>query len=337
MTIVMRHLAINYHAADAFVRTKRAVIDPNFQFREQLKMWGNSGFDFQNLLIENTACTMYLSCTPNCRQVMAEGEQQAKQQAKGGQKEVEEEKGHKEYKDEKEAKEVKKEGEDGENEKAEGKDKEQAQIPEEDGVMKEAKTEAEEVKKEGEDGENGKGSDEGKDKEQAQILKEDEGTKKVKTEAEEVKKEGEDGENGKGSDEGKDKEQVQIPKEDEGTKEVKTEASPSAPDSIEESTSPQSIEAELGNGLGMHVKSQGPPNIDNQSAADGPCDDIDTASTESPQIDPAPKVVRAAIERLYLKYPAMGKKKLLRILNASRGWSIGNKEFRSYLETIVAG
>lgn len=246
-----------YPEADAYVRTKRDMINPNFRFREQLKLWGSSGFDFHNLLLGHGTCEMYLSCTPNCRQVMAEKEKQAKQQAKGGQKEIEEKREYTEHKDEKEAEEVKKEGDDGENE--------------------------------------------------------------------------------EGSDEGKDKEQAQIPKEDGGPKEATTEASPSAPDSIKESTSPQSDEAEHGSGFGMHVKSQGPPSINSHSAADGPCDDIHTVSTESPPIDPTPKVVRAAIEPLYLKYPAMGKKKLLRILNANQGWSIGNKEFRSHLETIVDG
>ena len=274
----MRHLDMNYHEADAFVRTKRAEINPNFQFREQLKLWGNSGFDSQNLLIEDAACAMYLSCTTNCRQVMAVGEQEAKQQAKRGQKEIEDKNEHKDAK------------------------------------------EAEEVTKEGGNEENEKGSDEGKAKEQAHVPEEQD-----------------DKENEKGSDEGKDKEQAHVPKEEGGTKEAKTEASPSAPNLTEEPTSPQGNGAELGSGFGMHVKSQGPPNIDNHSAADGPCDDTVAASTESPTIDPAPKVVRAAIEPLYLKYPAMGKKKLLRLLNADQGWSIGNKEFRSHLETIVAG
>ena len=249
----MRHLKMNYHEAYALVRTKRAVINPNSQFREQLRLWGNSAFDFQNLLVEDPACAMYLSCTTKGKEGMTEGEQQEKEQAKSGQEEIDEKKEHKDEK-----------------------------------------------------------------------------------EAEDVKKYGEDGENEKGSDDSKDKERAQIPEENGETKEAKTEASPSAPDSTEQSTGPQSLEADLSSESGMLVKSQGPQNIDNHSAAEGPCDDIDTASVESPPVEPTPEVIYAAIEPLYSRYPAMGKKKLLRILNADQGWSIGNKEFRSHLETIVA-
>lgn len=60
-----------------------------------------------------------------------------------------------------------------------------------------------------------------------------------------------------------------------------------------------------------------------------------------PQTDPtspapAPEVVRAALKPLCLKYPVMGKKKLLRILNESQGWNIACKEFRAYCEAVVA-
>ena len=72
--------------------------------------------------------------------------------------------------------------------------------------------------------------------------------------------------------------------------------------------------------------------FDNHSATNEvSCHGVDTA-TSAPV--PAPETVRAAIMSLCLKYPAMGKKKLLRILNAEQGWSIGSKDFRSHLEAI---
>ena len=151
-------------------------------------------------------------------------------------------------------------------------------------------------------------------------------------EGEESKKEQESRGNKKADEEGKDKEQDEVPREDSGKEEAKTEASPSAQYSACELTSPQSIDTSPSKELQMLVESREPQNVDDHSAADGTCDCNDPAGTQSPS--PGPETVHAAIKPLYLKYPAMGKKKLLRILNAGQGWSIGNKEFRSYLEAI---
>ena len=64
--------------------------------------------------------------------------------------------------------------------------------------------------------------------------------------------------------------------------------------------------------------------------------DGDHPQTDPPPPAPAPEVVRAALKPLCLKYPVMGKKKLLRILNESQGWNIACKEFRAYCEAVVA-
>ncbi|KAM0794865.1 hypothetical protein BDR22DRAFT_977424 [Usnea florida] len=45
---------------------------------------------------------------------------------------------------------------------------------------------------------------------------------------------------------------------------------------------------------------------------------------------PPPDVIRAALKPLYQQHPAMGKKKLLRMLNEGQGWDIGCKEFRGH-------
>lgn len=114
----------------------------------------------------------------------------------------------------------------------------------------------------------------------------------------------------------------------------------------------------IDSGLGLDspssivAKSHKPQNVDDDSTtADDIHDGIDIsatglptpphtpprAPTPPPAPTPAPEIIRAAIEPLYSKYPAMGKKKLLRILNAEQGWNIGSKEFRSHLEAISGG
>ena len=64
--------------------------------------------------------------------------------------------------------------------------------------------------------------------------------------------------------------------------------------------------------------------------------DSNHPQTDTPSPAPTPEVVRAALKPLCLKYPVMGKKKLLRILNESQGWNIACKEFRAYCEAVVA-
>ena len=173
-------------------------------------------------------------------------------------------------------------------------------------------------------------------KQEAKRRQEEEEKQKARVdekEAEDVKKERESGGNEKAEEEGKDKEQDENPEANGCKEEAKTEASPSTEISAHEITSPLSIDTSFSAGLRMLVKSREPQNGDDHSAA-GPYDRIDIAGTDSPPLPTASEVVRAAIKPLYLKYPAMGKKKLLRILNADQGWSIGNKEFRSHLEAI---
>lgn len=82
-----------------------------------------------------------------------------------------------------------------------------------------------------------------------------------------------------------------------------------------------------------------PPNDDDHlTVDDNTYEDINTSATESstppPAPAPAPEIVRAAIKYLYPKYLTLGRKKLLRILNAEKGWGIGSKEFRLHLESI---
>ena len=64
--------------------------------------------------------------------------------------------------------------------------------------------------------------------------------------------------------------------------------------------------------------------------------DDDHLQTEPHSPAPAPEVVHAALKPLCLKYPVMGKKKLLRILNEGQGWNIACKEFRAHCEAVVA-
>ena len=58
--------------------------------------------------------------------------------------------------------------------------------------------------------------------------------------------------------------------------------------------------------------------------------------TDPIQIEPtpSPEIIRAALKPLYLQYPVMGKKKLLRMLNESQGWNMGCKEFRGHCEAV---
>ena len=62
----------------------------------------------------------------------------------------------------------------------------------------------------------------------------------------------------------------------------------------------------------------------------------DHPQTEKRSHTPTSEVVRAALKPLWLKYPVMGKKKLLRILNENEGWNLGCKEFRAHLEAVIA-
>lgn len=57
--------------------------------------------------------------------------------------------------------------------------------------------------------------------------------------------------------------------------------------------------------------------------------------TEGSPLSPTPENLLAAIKSLYLKHPAMGRKKMLRILN-EQGWHITKRCLRSHLNAIVA-
>lgn len=58
-------------------------------------------------------------------------------------------------------------------------------------------------------------------------------------------------------------------------------------------------------------------------------------ATDAAPPAPSAAAICAAIKTLYRKYTSMCKKKLLRILNADQGWSIGSEEFRAHLVDAV--
>lgn len=252
----MRRMDMGRNDALQMVQSRRAVIDPNSAFLEQLDVWEKCRFDLQNaLMVDREAGTdlVGLSCTTEGRERVAEGEE-AKQEAernRGGKEEEAEEK--KEYKEEKEAEGTKEKGGCKENEK--------------------------------------------KDEEE------------------------------------KGNEKDETREEDGGKEEERTEAPPTAQTSTKEPDRPANMVTGLKRACGMLAKSQEPQNIDDRSAAAGTCNRIDTAPADSPPPSPPSDVVRAAIKSLHPKFPATGKKKLLRILNAGQGWRVASKEFRSYFVT----
>lgn len=258
--VVMRRMDMGRDDALQMVQSRRAMIDPNPAFLEQLDVWERCRFDLQNaLLVDREPGTdpVGLSCTTEGKERMAEGEE-AKEDAERNRGEKEE---------------------DAEGKKAYGEEKGAEESREQRGGKENEKEKAGEGKK-------------GKEKEE--------------THEEDGGKEGE-----------------------------RTKASPTAQTWTEEPDRPTNMVTGLKRACGMLAKSQEPQKIDDdRSAAAGPCNRIDTAPAGSPPPpSPTSDVVRAAIKSLYPKFPAAGKKKLLRLLNAGQGWRIASKDFRSYFVT----
>ncbi|CAD6591002.1 MAG: hypothetical protein ASARMPREDX12_004884 [Alectoria sarmentosa] len=254
---IMRRMDMGCNDALQMVQSRRAMIDPNPAFLEQLDVWEKCRFDIQNrVMVDREAGTdpVGRSCTREGRERMAEGEE-AKQEAERNRegKEEEETEEKKEHREEKEAEGTKGKGGSKENEKVD---------------------------------------------EEEKCIEKDENRE-----------------------------------EDGGKEEEKTKASSTAQTSKKEPDHPTNMVTGLKRACGMLAKSQEPQNIDDRSAAAGTCPRIDTAPADLPPPSPPSDVVRPAIKSLHPKFPATGKKKLLRILNAGQGWRVASKEFRSYLVT----
>ena len=123
---VMRHLNMSCHKAMKFVRSKRAVVNPNLAFHEQLHLWENCGFDLQKRLIRDRQTgfdPVRLSCTVGVKTGKAKGDE-AKRKGKMTQEEGEGEEETKRCEEEKDLKVVKEERESREQEKQATQEKE---------------------------------------------------------------------------------------------------------------------------------------------------------------------------------------------------------------------
>ena len=295
------------------------MVCPNPGFTEQLELWGKCQFDFQNRSIVDQgldADPVDPSCTTEGKEGDKEGGEEAKLEAPTIRREAfRKERGQVATTTHEEV--VKKEG---------GQESKQEASTICEGVRKdEGEQDAKQVEKQ-----------EATTIHEETIKQED----KEGTETKAAIKRSKFQENANGDEEKKSKEKDESPEEDSG----KGDKQPEALQNCE--NNPPADDSDLDSPSSMIFKGQKPRNVDDDTAAnDNIVDKKDISAldlptpppTPPPTLTPAPELIRAAIKPLYSKNPAMGKKKLLRILNAQQDWSIGSKEFRWHVEAVIAG